>query len=134
MNCTFCGKLIAKPTTGEPFLIFKSKQICSDCYKSIIPEIYKMAGFGDGGFIHLAFDEMLKSNHNRKNRKQISQYNKTLNKLLHKYNFECVHCKSKDSLTIDHIKPVSKGGTDNINNLQILCKRCNSKKGAKYDN
>lgn len=41
----------------------------------------------------------------------------------------CLFCGSEESLTIDHIKPVSKGGSDNIENLQCLCWDCNSKKG-----
>ena len=30
--------------------------------------------------------------------------------------------------TIDHIMPLSRGGTNDIKNLQLACKRCNSMK------
>jgi hypothetical protein len=43
----------------------------------------------------------------------------------------CVRCGAREDLTIDHIVPVSKGGTDWIVNLQVMCRSCNSKKGVK---
>lgn len=43
----------------------------------------------------------------------------------------CLICGSCSNLTIDHIIPLSKGGTNELDNLQILCRSCNSKKGAK---
>ena len=35
------------------------------------------------------------------------------------------------NLTVDHIVPQSKGGTDHIDNLQLLCGACNSMKGTR---
>ncbi|MEO3677390.1 HNH endonuclease [Rheinheimera sp. FR7-31] len=37
-------------------------------------------------------------------------------------------------LAIDHIVPLAKGGTNDPTNLQILCKHCNSAKGARSSN
>jgi 5-methylcytosine-specific restriction endonuclease McrA len=45
-------------------------------------------------------------------------------------NFTCKHCGSRRYLTIDHVLAESKGGTLALDNLQTLCRSCNSKKGA----
>lgn len=46
-------------------------------------------------------------------------------------NYECVYCGSKENLTLDHVKPQSKGGKDTWENLVTACKPCNAKKGDK---
>jgi hypothetical protein len=43
----------------------------------------------------------------------------------------CLHCGTKDDLTIDHIVPWSAGGSDHPANLQTLCRSCNARKGAR---
>ena len=47
--------------------------------------------------------------------------------------YRCVTCGSHVDLTVDHIKPVALGGTDDSDNLQTMCRSCNSKKGARYE-
>lgn len=45
--------------------------------------------------------------------------------------YACRHCGATDDLALDHIHPWSRGGPDTVDNLQVLCRSCNSKKGAK---
>lgn len=47
--------------------------------------------------------------------------------------FGCAHCgdPSKD-LCIDHVTPLIAGGTNDLDNLQLLCRPCNSKKSGRF--
>ena len=46
-------------------------------------------------------------------------------------NFTCVMCKGTENLCVDHIIPEIEGGSDEIDNLQTLCRSCNSRKGTR---
>lgn len=45
--------------------------------------------------------------------------------------FCCAHCSAVADLTIDHIAALANDGTNDIDNLQLLCRSCNSRKGAR---
>lgn len=45
--------------------------------------------------------------------------------------YRCLHCGADEALSLDHIHPWSLGGEDKIENLQTLCRPCNSRKGAR---
>jgi 5-methylcytosine-specific restriction endonuclease McrA len=50
--------------------------------------------------------------------------------ILRRDNHKCQYCSRSDlTLTIDHIVPKSKGGTDSWENLVAACVKCNNKKG-----
>ena len=46
-----------------------------------------------------------------------------------KWNYECAYCGSEENLTLDHITPRSKGGSDRVTNVLCACHSCNHLKG-----
>ncbi|EXA64332.1 HNH endonuclease [Acinetobacter baumannii] len=69
-------------------------------------------------------------NPNRYKKKKIGQG--TRMKVYERDGFKCVTCGTQQNLTLDHIKPEILGGESTIENLQTMCKACNSRKGARY--
>lgn len=69
----------------------------------------------------------------------ITKHGYDVSKELREYIFsrdgnQCLKCGAHEQLTIDHIKPLAKGGDNDSDNLQTLCKRCNSSKSdTTYD-
>ena len=49
---------------------------------------------------------------------------------------KCMYCGRKpgiDLMDVDHKNPMAKGGSDQKRNLQVLCRSCNTRKGATTD-
>jgi 5-methylcytosine-specific restriction endonuclease McrA len=47
------------------------------------------------------------------------------------YGNRCLACHEEKLLTIDHVIPLSRGGTNTIDNIQPLCRSCNCQKSTK---
>jgi 5-methylcytosine-specific restriction endonuclease McrA len=68
----------------------------------------------------------------RRARKKLNGVFKLTNKELKKlYNSPCFYCGSHDSIQIDHVIPIAKGGTHGIGNLVSACQKCNKSKSDK---
>ena len=62
----------------------------------------------------------------RRRRARINYHHRAV--LLERDGSACLVCGAGADLTIDHIVPISRGGSDDLSNLQVLCRRCNSSK------
>lgn len=51
-------------------------------------------------------------------------------RVLADYNHCCAACGSPMDLERDHVEPRSQGGSDDPDNLQVLCHHCNKKKNG----
>lgn len=54
-------------------------------------------------------------------------------RLFNFYGRQCCCCGSRARIAKDHIWPVSRGGSDRLDNLQPLCQVCNTRKLAKHE-
>ena len=82
----------------------------------------------------------LRSSLRKRSKEYEVEFNITLKEirimLLKAYGKQCKYCNCK--LTIrntvcDHVNPLSLGGKSNLRNLQLICARCNTRKGTLTD-
>lgn len=59
-----------------------------------------------------------------------TEYTKHRGLVLRRDGFRCVYCGCENDLTLDHIIPQSRGGSDDPRNLVTACRPCNSSKNA----
>ena len=76
--------------------------------------------------IIIKYQKGLKLCKNATKRKQISPKDRW--NIYKRDNFRCIVCGSTKDITIDHIIPVCKGGTNDATNYVTLCSECNLRK------
>ena len=90
-------------------------------------------GDGEGGGLLEMIRRELSISHSRSapayQKEKIS--NKLRKQVFERDAYRCRHCDTHIDLCVDHIFPESKGGDLSLDNLQTLCRSCNSKKGTK---
>lgn len=65
-------------------------------------------------------------------RKEFSSIRKKhVAQLLEIADYKCQECGKRDNLTVDHVIPITRGGKNELNNFQILCRSCNASKNNK---
>lgn len=52
----------------------------------------------------------------------------TKSEIMKKNGGSCVYCHTTENITVDHMVPLQRGGTDEIDNLQPACRSCNADK------
>lgn len=75
-----------------------------------------------------------KHNKNKKNRKNKHRTNTSKKRFLWNKNPYCYYCKVRLKIreaTVDHVIPLSKGGSIAIENCVLACSSCNVNKGNK---
>jgi len=71
-------------------------------------------------------------NHRARAKGSLSKFHKKyISQLLADYNHQCVYCGSDKKLTVDHLIPIVRGGSNDYNNLTLACLSCNSAKRDK---
>lgn len=96
-----------------------------------------LLGDGQGGYIFSVIQEAFYKRHGRPQRREPDRCKKITPKIrrlvFERDAYRCVRCNTHLNLCVDHKHPWSKGGSDDIDNLQTLCKSCNSKKKDKVE-
>jgi len=142
-NCEYCGK---ESSDRPSHFDRKKRHFCSrKCYSEFIKTVpfYEQNSYKGvrkkGQSKQIYHSDYCKRNPKRISHLKARRYARekgavgshTLeewNDLKIEFNNKCAFCREEKKLTKDHIIPLSENGTDYIDNIQPLCRNCNSKK------
>lgn len=134
-NCPKCNKIIYWVKDGWLFPSYFPKDINpmtneeAEVLRKEWYEKLKVIYKNKGLFPYLKFK--LFGEGNNKDRRRRRATTEEMAEVFRRYGYKCVNCPSEHNLTVDHKIPLAKGGTWDIDNLQLMCQSCNSSKGVK---
>jgi len=139
-NCNYCGKIAHDKLSHYKR---KKRHYCNQsCYSNDKKENWKkeeMQAWKGGVSSYESHKRWKKKNPERMSHLKARYYARRKNaegshtfeewkNIKAKYKNKCAQCRKDKPLTKDHIRPLSKGGSDYIENIQPLCRNCNSRK------
>lgn len=102
--------------------------ICTKCSKKIPKIAIKKSKVSKKEFVP-------EQNRNHRQRRRYGNAEREMKRYKQENNVMCENCYKASNegyvITIDHIIPISKGGTRTKDNLQFLCDKCNFEKADK---
>ena len=123
------GNQLGKMNKGNK-MSEEQKELLSELHKNTVGK--NCPNYKDGRCSDNNYIIWIKNKRNRMKRNADGSHTYQEWSLLKKqYDYTCPCCKKKEpmiKLTEDHIIPISKGGSDYIENIQPLCGSCNSVK------
>ena len=113
-----------------------------DCLETIRADLqwYWHWGDGEGGYVLAKLADVVREEGHDwpfDRRSRPPQYTKSKiskklsRRVMERDAYRCVTCGTHIDLCCDHIIPESRGGETSFDNLQTMCRPCNSRKGAK---
>lgn len=135
------SKGLCKACFVNPIFIERSKFYCKKCFleRKKANTAYRVSHKQENILRNRIYlqnhPEKLKEHSNLRRSRKLKAVGKFTGwewiKLLDKYKHLCLWCGSTSKLSADHVIPLSRNGHNSIDNIQPLCRSCNSKKGTK---
>ena len=126
-NISFYAKMTDKEIYANYFKKYGLKyKTCGRCSKEKLPDDFPISRTMESGLHNMCLD--CSENYRESVSSRWIVYTPdghTVNKPLEaKFCVKC-GCKEIKKLQFDHMWPIAKGGSDNVENLQVLCQKCN---------
>jgi 5-methylcytosine-specific restriction endonuclease McrA len=129
--CADYAKLINHLASDVFAVLFSNRGVLQDLNRLIAHDLLQ-AGASDDDFLPFANERLAK-------RQRLPQWARRA--VFYRDRGRCCFChcdlsgllSSQSEEHFDHIVPLALGGINDVTNLQLLCKRCNTGKGARHD-